>query len=385
MIGAPDRYIIGAPRTRNGHDPMARIVPGTVPYNRHTIGAPPVPDTTPRRFLDSIPPASQSWQFSPTCSIVFGRRNAGKTYFMTLHSLAQRRRLDYYGWRNVKIAANYWNQLAYDDGYVSQFIIDELTKFPPWGKDLCLYVDEVQGQALARRSMSAGAVNLSSFLTMIRKRDIDLMCSTQFPQTLDQQVLMQFDFTIEVASSWDKKFLRLWVCDFWGQYNAEPRRLKMPPFRHEADMVLTIQVPDPTEIFTKYNHKQVIAPRYLEESVRQALTEWEDEKYGSVERLPGAVQMGRTRPEIPDSEFTPEEDVERTSFEDRYQAMMRQANNDGDPFRMAWSRDFMLATLQATWGMSKGDALELVKNLNGNIVRRNGAEWVVRPPASGGV
>lgn len=383
-----DTYIIGAPSPRSDFimgSPTRAWEPDTKPY---MIGTAHETQRVPR-YLDTMPPVGLGSQFSPTCTVVYGRRNAGKTYFMTLHSMAQRRRLDTYGYghtssKYVRIAANYWNHLAYKDGAISQYILDELTKFPPWGKDLCLYVDEIQGQALARRSMSAGAVNLSSFLTMIRKRDIDLMCTTQFPQTLDQQVLFQFDFTCEVASSFDKTMLRLWVTDFWGQYNNEPRRLKMPPMRSEADMIITITVPDPARVFREYNHKQVIAPRYLEESVRDALVQYENENYGSIERLPGFVGMGEVGNNIPDSEFTPEPDITRTTFEERQARLIHGASVDGDPFRMGWAPSFMLNAFMSAWQTPRQEAINTVYNLGGTVERQGNTDIVRRPPRKGG-
>ena len=128
-------------------------------------------------------------RFSSKTKIFVGRRGQGKTLLMTVEGGAIRAMNEKHG-AAVKIISNYSTAFSH---YHSQYLIDNLVTFPEYAQDALLLIDEIQTAALSRRSMSKEAVNLSGFMTMIRKRRVEVMFTTQFPQTLDQQLLMQID------------------------------------------------------------------------------------------------------------------------------------------------------------------------------------------------
>ena len=239
-------------------------------------------------------------RFTPTVAILIGRRNAGKTYSMTaLAKLAQARyrefqvgctcqdKLEMCG--HFKVASNYWTDFS---EYYSPYIMDLITEYPPWAENLYLCIDEIQTAALSRRSMSKQSVNITQFLSMIRKRRISCIMTTQFPQVLDQQLLMQVDFVIEVETRFDNRLILAHTHDYWQQwsgwgYGSGQRKSRyMPPPRSEEDWVKPFQVPNPYAIYNSYDTDEVIAPTYLGEDMRAALAEREIEGKGRTHRVP---------------------------------------------------------------------------------------------------
>ena len=222
-------------------------------------------------------------RFTPTVVFLMGRRDMGKT--LTMSAMADIARRRYKRWKaDFKIFSNYY--LKFADGY-SAHIIDEIMTYPSWARDMYLCIDEIQTAATSRRSMSSTNVNLATFLTMIRKRRIELVFTTQFPQVIDVQLLLQVDYFIECERNPQGTAVTLYVHDWWGQFTGKNWRKPWPPQRWEADEVKVLH--GVQRIWGQYDTEQVIAPMYVDPYVRERLIDTEsrgkdDQEY--LEKLP---------------------------------------------------------------------------------------------------
>lgn len=230
-----------------------------------------------------IPPKQKYKFFSPRTMLLLGRRDAGKTLTMTALAQFQKERYGFFH-SPFKIASNYW--LSSDLGdYYSAWIIDRIMDYPTWAKDMLCCIDEIQTAASSRRAMAKSNVLLGMFLTMIRKRRIEIVFTTQFPQVLDAQLLLQVDYFVECEKSPDAHSVRLYIHDYWGQFTGKFYRKPWPPMRYMADEVRTLY--GTNAVFGKYRSGQAIASLYLNEEQRRRMV---DAEAGSdhewQERLP---------------------------------------------------------------------------------------------------
>ena len=221
-------------------------------------------------------------RFSPTVVFLMGRRDQGKTLTMTaMADIAKQR----YARHHIpfKIFSNYY--LKFADGY-SSHIIDEIMTYPNWARDMYLCIDEIQTAATSRRSMSGTNVNLTTFLTMIRKRRIELVFTTQFPQVIDVQLLIQVDYFIECERNSQGNAVTLYIHDWWGQFTGKNWRKPWPPQRWDADKVKVLSGVD--QVWGQYDTEQVIAPMFIDPYSRERLIHTErnrnDQEY--LETLP---------------------------------------------------------------------------------------------------
>ena len=199
-------------------------------------------------------------RFSPSMTMIMGRRDAGKTFSETawawfLHE--HNRRLG----GPMRVASNY----AMDPSICWKWdldISDQIIDLPPWAENLYLFMDEMQQMFSSRRAMSKDNVSFASLLTMIRKRKIEMMTTTQFPQVLDYQLLMQVDWFAQAVASPDMKVIEWFLFDYWGQFTGNFTRKRWPPRLEDADASIKIIVPEPWRIWTMYDTDQVIGSRY---------------------------------------------------------------------------------------------------------------------------
>ena len=192
-------------------------------------------------------------RFEPLVLFFFGRRGKGKTLAMT--ALA-RIMADRYRAAGVDFAvvSNYSINFA---DRSDPYLLDYLINFPPWAYRLLICVDEVATAYPGRRSMAAINLAFSNFLTQIRKRQIEVMFTTQFPQVVDQQVLMQVDLFVRCETFMGARHTRLFVHDWWGQYTGDMGRKPWPPQAGTHDSELTIY--NTNTLFDAYRTEEVVA------------------------------------------------------------------------------------------------------------------------------
>lgn len=216
--------------------------------------------------------APQDSRFRPYVILAMGRRDAGKTLFESWLATVMKQRYRQYGVPWFKVAANYYLEVA---DRIHPYLVDAIMEFPHWARDMLLCIDEIQAAASSRRSMSKSNVNIAQFLTEIRKRRIEVVFTTQFPQVIDYQVLLQVDFFVECVKREGGRAIDLYWHDFWGQRTGKNWRKPWPPQRYQADM--SYRIGGCQRIWPLYKTEQVIAPMTIDADRRWRLTqeEWE--------------------------------------------------------------------------------------------------------------
>jgi hypothetical protein len=239
-------------------------------------------------FPEDLRPSAHS---SPIGMMFMGRRGAGKT--LTMSAIANFMRLSYINSNSpMRIVANYHVNFAtcYPD------LVDQLNEYPSWGRNLLACLDEIAAYFPGRRSLAGANVDFSTFLQQIRKRYIEIMMTTQFPQMLDQQLLMQIDLFVDVEYHRrgciqfqnHRHCVDLYIHDWWGQWTGNNYRKPFPPWRGEADWVKTIHNIGGT--FKLYNSQEVVAPlwsQHREDIIQQG---WGDQ-YIEDGKDPDFVEM----------------------------------------------------------------------------------------------
>ena len=215
-------------------------------------------------------------RFSPIVILFMGRRDAGKSLAMTAMAKVAQNRYRSFGLKNYRIFANYYLKFAMPPyGYWHPKMIDALLEFPPWGKNGTVCVDEIQTVAPSRRAMSGRNLGVSTYLSMLRKQRLEIYFTTQFPQVLDQQLLMQVDLFIEASKAQDGRVVWLYIHDWWGQFTGNWERKRWPPRQWEADDSFPLLNTD--LVWGEYDTDEVIAPMFSPAHVREALMGLEDE------------------------------------------------------------------------------------------------------------
>jgi|24BtaG_2_1085350.scaffolds.fasta_scaffold00169_9 hypothetical protein len=178
-------------------------------------------------------------KFEPLTIMLAGRRGYGKTLSMTavgafFKAAYERHNVD------VKIAANYNTTVATEglrpdgDRWASPYLLEDLMEFPIWADELLVLVDEAATAFPRRRSNARINLDFSTFLQMIRKRNIELIFTTQFPGMLDDQLLINIDLYCMV-NAWPKPgtapFTNVTVAiwDWHGQFSGRFTRPRIPP------------------------------------------------------------------------------------------------------------------------------------------------------------
>ena len=167
--------------------------------------------------------------------------------------------------------------------YWSPWLLDEIAMFPPYLSRGLMGIDEVQGGALGRRSMAGANVNLSFFLTQIRHRDIEALFTTQFPQLIDYQVLIQTNLFIRVRTlarhrSGFPARIRCQIFDYWGTFTGKDHRKRWPPQPEDVDAVRDFYLAP--WLAGSYDTKEIITSQYWNQSVRERVIQSEHARHG---------------------------------------------------------------------------------------------------------
>ncbi len=209
---------------------------------------------------------------SPTVGLMFARRGRGKTLTLTVLSKIMKARYAK-SQKRLSIYTNYWNEIA---DFADPFILDAVTdpRYMGQVKDGLMCIDEIQSFASSRRSMSRYSVGLSQYLTQLRKQRLDVLLTTQFPQVVDYQLLIQVDYFIECDLQPDNRSCMLYVHDYWGQVTGNFWRKTWPPPFWEADW--TLELLNVNTVFGLYDRYVYIPPTYQDQEQRfaQVINEW---------------------------------------------------------------------------------------------------------------
>src|SRR3990170_3083911 len=122
-----------------------------------------------------------------------GRRGAGKTLSMIKDGLR-------YYQNGFKILRNFTLSFRTFISNEEILLLDKNSKI-----DNCvLMIDEMQIFFDSRRSMKTESINFSNFIQQIRKRNITLLCTTQYSNTIDLRLRQHLD--IVAYPNFNKKF-----------------------------------------------------------------------------------------------------------------------------------------------------------------------------------
>lgn len=235
-------------------------------------------------------------RMDPLMVLLMGRRGRGKTLGMTCLADLQRRRWEHFK-LPFEIVSNYWMEPAHR---VDPKLVESLNKFPDWGRNLYICLDEIGGQLANRRSLAAINVDFIQFLTQIRKRHNELITTTQFPQWIDMAVLYQIDFFCRMDIFNGNRSIEVYEWDWWGQFTGKDYRKQWPPQPQDVDHYFEIHNAD--LMWSAYKSDQIIPPAWAKNKDQIIAREHgEDyfEEYGlgelenawGNEVTPGAAEM----------------------------------------------------------------------------------------------
>ena len=193
-------------------------------------------------------------RFRPMVIMFIGRRGAGKSLAMTTLAYIQSRRYAAAGVA-FSVVSNYKLQFA---THATPYLIEELTQFPPWARDLYVCIDEVATAFPSRRSLAGVNLLFANWLTQIRKRRCEVAFTTQFPQVLDYQVLLQVDLFIRCQERAAGRAVELYIYDWWGQWTGNDSRRPWPPEHDTWDWNVTFL--NTHTVWPLYDTEELVAP-----------------------------------------------------------------------------------------------------------------------------
>jgi hypothetical protein len=233
-------------------------------------------------------------QFDPITVMLAGRRGRGKTAALTFLGQIFR---DAYELHNVdaKVAANYNTTVANlgpehnPSQYCNPYIVDDMMGFPPWADRLLVLIDEAAALFPRRRSTARVNVDFSTFMQQIRKRDVEVAFTTQFPGMLDDQLLVNIDLYCTVnmwpRHGWNAgKYIDIMIWDWHGQFTGRFTKPRIPP---DGPPTWRRRLHNANKIFGQYNTKEVIGPLWATDHQRESMARqhWAEGQIGE----PGMV------------------------------------------------------------------------------------------------
>ena len=269
------------------------------------------------------------------CILLIGRRGHGKTAIQTAitHTMLKKyQRAKFPG----RLYSNYRMKFFRKDAdgrpydLYSPMLVDLISDFPPWLQKGFMALDEVQAFASARRSMSKSNLSLSLFLTQMRHRDIETCWTTQFPQVIDSQALLQVDLFVRVntVARWPAnrsgnsfpKVMDLTIFDYWGQFTGKDFRKTWPPQPEDADARRRVFMP--LWYANQYNTKEIITSTYMDKETREAIMRDE----GQLDADDSQAFMDAMKEPMRDAGEQREEQQHSTSGEDLLAAYIQKGN-----------------------------------------------------------
>ena len=222
-------------------------------------------------------------KFESSCILLIGRRGTGKSLTMSALALWQKQRI-LKNRLNLRIASNY--KLTFAD-VLDPYLPESLSENPDLAKNLYICLDEIQTIASNRRSISRSNLDFSVFLTQVRKRQNQLICTTQFPSQLDRNLLMQIDLFLSCEKMYKDNgswHIVIDVHDYWGQWTNRTWRKWWPPRHEERDAQITLHYVD--KCFGMYDTEQYITPTWMDEEQRDRINYSQFDKISELNQNP---------------------------------------------------------------------------------------------------
>ena len=250
-----------------------------------------------------------SGSFYPIIAMFWGRRGQGKTLSMTTLGAMMLHRYLRAGVKSSaanpnghKICANY--HVSFADFY-NPMLVDMLVDFPPWAHDMTVMIDEILAYFPNRRSLARGNLNFGTFLQQIRKRHIELLFTTQFPQNMDKIMVEQVDLFIRPELFNRGNSVRLIIHDWWGQFTGNMISKKWPPIHEPPDWIIPVH--GIKNVYGAYPTDEVVAPMWSGNRNTIIKGQWTDEEIDSQRTNPpgdggGALEGAEVAPTSPEEE-----------------------------------------------------------------------------------
>ncbi len=245
--------------------------------------------------LMDLPPLQDASQ--PVVFGINGLRGAGKTAAMTLMTGVYRMMCDQAG--HGRIFSNYINRWAhYYDPDMMEFAVQGYLPDGTPVEDGLLLLDEMQQGADRRRWMSKVNFTFTNdFIVQIRKRQLNLVWSTQMAHNIEVRLLEQSNLFIWVDRTPGSNIYNFSIYDYNGNYTL-PRKYKLPFNGFDATWRWRWEgVPD---VYKAYRHEQQVASYYtLDYDQRQVARDQESRHlHESISNLtyPQATLVVETAP-----------------------------------------------------------------------------------------
>jgi len=265
-------------------------------------------------FLPWEVPVSGS--FYPIIAMFWGRRGQGKTLSMTTVGAMMLQRYLRWGIKSSpsnpnghKICTNYHVDFA---DFYNPMLVDMMVDFPPWAHDMTVMIDEILAYFPNRRSLARGNLNFGTFLQQIRKRHIELLFTTQFPQNMDKIMVEQVDLFIRPELFNRGNSVRLIIHDWWGQFTGNMISKKWPPIHEPPDWIIPIH--NIKNVYGAYPTDEVVAPMWSGNRNTIIKGQWTDEEIDSQHTNPPRDEGGPF--EVAPEPVAPEQERVIRSIED---------------------------------------------------------------------
>ena len=218
--------------------------------------------------------------FKSTNVIFWGRKGKGKTLSMVGISKLLAPGFKRAGWRvqaNIPLDFSDIGVRTNCHPLLGLFISQDM----PRAERSLIDFDELTEIVPSRAAMSKANRSSLSVMVQIRKLQCEVMTTTQFPTSIDKQMLQQLDLYVLCDAfipkdvRWNKSsarnaFVKLYVFDLWGQFtgNFLPSRYFPPPLWMAMKVLYLRNLP---AVWNSYNTRQLVVSAHASEEVKSRL------------------------------------------------------------------------------------------------------------------
>jgi len=287
-LALPSQHGLSPVFSAPGH-PVSRYRGGLYPQNEE--------ETHSRKlFIASNLPRQA--EFKSTNAIFWGRRGKGKTLSMVGISKILAPGFRDVGWRvqaNIPLDFSDIGVQTNCHPLLGLFIAQDM----PRAERSLIDFDELTEIVPSRAAMTKANRSSLSVMVQIRKLMCEVMTTTQFPTSIDKQMLQQLDLYV-LCDAWIPKdarwnpasarnaFVKLYVFDLWGQFtgNFMPSRYFPPPLWMAMKVLYLRNLP---AAWGSYNTRQLVVSAHAsdEQKERMISRSWD---LDTIERVEEAEQ-----------------------------------------------------------------------------------------------
>ena len=218
--------------------------------------------------------------FKSTNAIFWGRRGKGKTLTMVGISKLLAPGFKRAGWQvqaNIPLDFSDIGVRTNCHPLLGLFIAQDM----PRAERSLIDFDELTEIVPSRAAMTKANRSSLSVMVQIRKLQCEVMTTTQFPTSIDKQMLQQLDLYVLCdafipkdvrwnPSSARNAYVKLYVFDLWGQFTGDVRASRyFPPPLWMAMKVLYLR--NLPAVWNSYNTRQLVVSAHASDEVKNRL------------------------------------------------------------------------------------------------------------------